>query len=95
MRDRRDPSAGKVNLFYLVPEYRGKGFGNQLERYALNLFEAAGFVHAWLRVSAANVPAVAFYTKRGWIDCGADAREPLERIMRKSFGGSAVVRPAE
>ena len=35
IRDPEDPSAGKVNLFYLRPDCRGLGLGVQLERYAL------------------------------------------------------------
>jgi GNAT superfamily N-acetyltransferase len=94
MRDRADASAGKVNLFYLVPEYRGRGLGKVLERYALGVFSRAGFSRAWLRVAAANDTAVQFYARRGWVDCGADAREPDSRIMRKPVAPDAGVRPA-
>ena len=31
-------SVGYVNLFYLIPEFRGQGFGQQLDRYAANFF---------------------------------------------------------
>src|SRR5688572_20763220 len=35
-RDPSDPAAGKVNLIYLAPEWRGRGLGRLLEAYALD-----------------------------------------------------------
>jgi GNAT superfamily N-acetyltransferase len=32
-KDMDDGKFGYVNLFYLIPDYRGKGYGRQLEQY--------------------------------------------------------------
>ena len=85
VRDPGDPSAGKVNLFYLRPDHRGRGLGGQLERYALDLFRGLGFRAAWLRVSPTNARAVAFYRKHGWVDAGRDEGVPDMRVMRKQL----------
>jgi GNAT superfamily N-acetyltransferase len=83
VRDGSDPAAGKVNLFYLRPDYRGRGLGRQLERYAVEFFRACGFGMAWLRVSPTNGRAIAFYKKNGWVDGGPDPRAPQMHVMRK------------
>ena len=81
--DSADPAAGKVNLFYLLPAYRHRGLGAQLERYALAHFRARGLTRAWLRVSPTNAPAVAFYRKHAWHDRGPDAKNLPMHIMDK------------
>ncbi len=80
-----DPSVGKVNLFYLRPDHRGRGLGGQLEQYALDFFGALGLGAAWLRVSATNTRAIAFYKKHGWVDVGCDEGVPEMRVMRKQL----------
>ena len=37
-RWKKDASVGYVNLFYLIPEYRGQGLGAQLDEYADSFF---------------------------------------------------------
>jgi GNAT superfamily N-acetyltransferase len=85
VRDPSDPSVGKVNLFYLTPDHRGRGLGGQLERYALDFFRARGFGAAWLRVSPTNTRALAFYKKHGWVDVGRDDAVPKMCVMRKQL----------
>ncbi len=85
VRDPNDPSVGKVNLFYLRPDHRGRGVGRQLERYALDFFRALGFGGAWLRVSPTNTRALAFYKKHGWVDVGRDDGVPEMCVMRKQL----------
>lgn len=85
MRDPDDPSAGKVNLFYLEPDHRGIGLGRQLEAYALAYLRDQGFARAWLRVSRTNRRAVAFYAKQAWVNSGPDARNPHMDVLRKTL----------
>lgn len=62
----RGKRVGYVDLFYLVPEYRGKGYGQiQLER-AEALFRKWGVSEYHLRVSPTNKPAMRFYEKHGF-----------------------------
>jgi GNAT superfamily N-acetyltransferase len=57
---------GYVDLFYLIPEYRGKGYGKvQVER-AEGFFRSQGVKEYHLRVSETNAPAIKFYEKHGF-----------------------------
>ncbi|TXK72398.1 GNAT family N-acetyltransferase [Paenibacillus sp. N3.4] len=56
---------GYVNLFYLTPENRSKGFGKQLVAYAESFFNRQQVNEYHLRVSPTNFHAVRFYEKHG------------------------------
>ncbi|MEM8832459.1 MAG: GNAT family N-acetyltransferase [Cyanobacteria bacterium P01_G01_bin.19] len=64
-RWKHNPSVGYINLFYLIPEFRGQGFGQQLDRYAANFFQQLGCQSARLSVSPTNLVAIRFYLKHG------------------------------
>jgi ribosomal protein S18 acetylase RimI-like enzyme len=57
---------GFVNLFYLIPEYRGKGFSHHLDDYATRYFKENGCTHCLLRVEKNNQRAIRFYEKNGF-----------------------------
>ncbi|MEH7884205.1 GNAT family N-acetyltransferase [Bacillus sp. JJ1609] len=57
---------GYVNLFYLIPEYRGKGHGTALMAYAENFFRKNKMKKYQLRVSKTNKGAISFYEKNGF-----------------------------
>jgi ribosomal protein S18 acetylase RimI-like enzyme len=69
-RWKHDLNVGYVNLFYLIPEFRGQGLGQQLDRYAANFFRQLGCRSARLNVSPTNPAAMKFYLKQGWNDLG-------------------------
>jgi len=56
---------GFVSLFYLIPEFRGKGYGEQLTNYVEELFLRNGVTEYHLRVYPTNVNAIRFYGKCG------------------------------
>ncbi|MFC5648563.1 GNAT family N-acetyltransferase [Paenibacillus solisilvae] len=56
---------GYVNLFYLIPEFRGKGYGLKLLEYAENFFRKYLVNEYHLKVSPTNVRALRFYEKYG------------------------------
>jgi GNAT superfamily N-acetyltransferase len=90
LRDgREDPSEGYVNLYYLIPEKRGAGFGALLDRYAVSWFSSRGLWRAALGVSPRNARAIRFYLKQGWSDEGVHPRHPTVRLLRKTW----AVRP--
>jgi ribosomal protein S18 acetylase RimI-like enzyme len=65
-----EPVRGYVNLFYLVPEARGRGIGATLHAYFLEFMRGGGARLARLSVSPSNAQALAYYRKHGWIDRG-------------------------
>ncbi|WP_256942554.1 GNAT family N-acetyltransferase [Bacillus sp. OV166] len=58
---------GYVNLFYLTPEYRGKGLGKELIRYAENFFRKSNVSKYHLREAPTNQRAIHLYTKSGMV----------------------------
>ncbi|MDP5274932.1 GNAT family N-acetyltransferase [Chengkuizengella axinellae] len=57
---------GYVNLFYLIEEYRNKGFGDQLIQYADKIFKKHEVTEYHLRVTTTNERAIYFYKKQGF-----------------------------
>jgi GNAT superfamily N-acetyltransferase len=66
MRLGEEPGMGYVNLFYLLPEWRGKGLGVRLHEHAVEVFTKRGMRAMRLSVSRTNEPAIAFYRRLGW-----------------------------
>jgi ribosomal protein S18 acetylase RimI-like enzyme len=58
---------GYVDLFYLIPDYRGKGFGKGLIRYADKFFRKMNISEYHLRVDSNNQRAVNLYTNSGMV----------------------------
>jgi ribosomal protein S18 acetylase RimI-like enzyme len=80
-----DSSVGYVNLFYLIPEFRGQGFGKQLDKHAANFFRHLGCKTARLSVSPTNLVAMRFYLKHGWVDLGQREDAPEVHYLEKSY----------
>jgi len=70
---------GYVNLYYLAPEWRGRGLGGQLHRYVVALLRGQGVTTAELAVSPTNARALSFYEKHGYRRLGLrpDAEPPV------------------
>jgi GNAT superfamily N-acetyltransferase len=77
---------GYVNLFYLVPEVRGTGLGDQLHQYFVDYMRAEGAWIARLRVTASNRRAMAYYTAHGWSDMGTHPNDERVHVMEFGFG---------
>ncbi|CAH0311920.1 hypothetical protein SRABI96_05039 [Peribacillus sp. Bi96] len=67
IREYEGTEIGYVNLFYLIPEYRNKGLGKELVRYAENFFRQFTVSEYHLRVSPDNQRAIRLYTKSGMV----------------------------
>jgi len=63
---------GYVNLFYLIPEYRGRGIGKELIRYVEEFFIKSNISEYHLRVSSRNERAISLYTKMGMTEINED-----------------------
>lgn len=83
------PPRGYVNLFYLVPEARGRGLGDVLHEHCLQLLHAGGARTARLSVSPSNVRALAYYRKHGWRDLGPRPEDESVRLMELECGGGS------
>jgi len=75
------PVRGYVNLFYLVPEARGRGLGEALHQYFLQFMQAGGACVARLSVSPSNSRARAYYLKQSWRDLGPRPDDPTVHLM--------------
>ena len=84
-RWRIDPSVGYVNLYYLIPEYRGRGIGCLLDEHVGLFFKQLGCKKARLSVSPSNTAAMKFYLKRGWKDLGPREDAPEVHYMEKYY----------
>jgi len=56
----------RVNLFYLTPEWRGTGAGEDLHAYVIAVLRAHGVPSAELVVSPTNARAIRYYEKHRW-----------------------------
>lgn len=74
---------GYVNLYYLIPEYRSKGLGMELIRYAENFFRKANVSEYHLRVSPDNQRAIRLYIKSGMEKVCEENEKYLVWRMRK------------
>lgn len=78
-----DPSVGYVNLYYLLPQYRGQGFSALLDNYVTNFLKSEGHSLAQLAVSPTNKRAIRFYENHGWINKGPRENSPEVHAMQK------------
>jgi RimJ/RimL family protein N-acetyltransferase len=79
--DFEDRTIGFVNLYYLVPVFRGKGLGKELHHYALAFFRDLGLSEFHLRVSLTNDKALRFYQKLGMKAVEASVEDNLIRMI--------------
>lgn len=80
-----DPTVGYVNLYYLIPEWRGRGLSTQLEKYVESSMRQMGYRSARLSVSPTNLRALKFYEKNGWKNLGPRLGHPEVHYMEKDF----------
>ena len=76
-------TVGYVNLFYVVPEFRGLGYGDRLNEYAERYFRSWEARRVELHVSPINERAVRFYLRRGYTFSEPRDRGEALRLMSK------------
>ena len=76
---------GYINLYYLAPQWRGKGIAGRLDAYAKTYLLSHGCISARLSVSKTNIRALAFYAKYGWRAAGDRPDQPDMQWMTKDF----------
>jgi ribosomal protein S18 acetylase RimI-like enzyme len=72
---------GYVHLFYLVPEQRGLGNGNELFTYAIEFFKKRSLEEYHLRVVPENYRARRFYEKHGLKEIGPELDGKVIRMQ--------------
>jgi ribosomal protein S18 acetylase RimI-like enzyme len=78
-----EPNVGHVNLYYLVPQWRGRGFASQLDGYAVAVLRDQGYRIATLNVSPTNMRAIRFYLRYGWYELGPRPDAPFVHAMAR------------
>lgn len=76
---------GYVNLFYLISEYRGKGYGAKLIEYAEQFFQENNIYVYQLRVSQTNKRAISFYNKNGFDLLRVEEEETVPRFKMQKL----------
>ena len=71
-----------VNLYYLVANQRGKGFGSKAHEHVVGTLKEYAATTATLRVSPLNEVAIKFYRSNGWQDLGADPNYETVNLYR-------------
>ncbi|MCM3741887.1 GNAT family N-acetyltransferase [Oceanobacillus luteolus] len=80
IREFEGKKIGYVNLYYLIPEMRGKGKGKELHDYAIQFFENNKVSEYHLRVSPSNTGAINFYRKNGMKEIGPEVDGKVIRM---------------
>jgi putative acetyltransferase len=60
------PRVCKMRHFYILKEYRGRGWGTELYDEALAFIKKAGYREIWLSTAAQFTDAIAFYEHKGF-----------------------------
>ncbi|MFJ7995010.1 GNAT family N-acetyltransferase [Peribacillus frigoritolerans] len=86
IREYEGNEIGYVNLFYLIPEYRSKGLGKELVRYAENFFRQFNVSEYHLRVSPDNQRGISLYTNSGMVKISEENEKyPVWRMGKSLY----------
>jgi ribosomal protein S18 acetylase RimI-like enzyme len=88
--DINDPMALEIERIYIYKQHKGKGFGKELMKFALEKAEENGKRYVWLGVWEKNEEAIAFYVKAGFKIAGIHSFRmgdeiQLDYIMKKQI----------
>jgi len=61
-----DDARAKLNKLYLLPEFHGRGFGQQLIAHACEVAAKLGARELWLQVNKRNQRAIEAYRRAGF-----------------------------
>ena len=78
-------SEAYVNLYYLAPHMRGKGYAKQLDDYVVTFLRKHKILTASLSVSKSNTVAIIFYQRQGWTVLGPRKGRPGLLTMSRNI----------
>ncbi len=81
---------GYVSLFYLTPDWRGRGLGVELVESAERYFRTCGMTEYQLRVSERNERALRFYLRQGFTKLASEERDGVVTWLM----GKSLLQPA-
>lgn len=70
-RDDDKPDAGEIIGIYLIPEYWGMGYGQEIMEFGIKKLHQLGYSHSCLWVLEDNIRARKFYEKSGFVFDGS------------------------
>ena len=82
---RNDPKRGCVNLYYLMPRWRGQGLAPALDHYVATYFQSLGIQYLSLNVNRRNLRAYHFYLAHGWTVVGPTPGVESQLRMEKEL----------
>lgn len=77
----RDEGCGWISLLYLVPEFRGKGYGVQLIGCAAAYFADRGRSAVRLHVAVTNEAAIGFYRHYGFEELAVEPGVSSDQLL--------------
>ena len=77
----RDEGCGWISLLYLVPEFRGKGYGVQLIGCAAAYFADRGRSAVRLHVAVTNEAAIGFYRHYGFDELAVEPGVSSDQLL--------------
>lgn len=80
IREFEGKEIGYINLYYLVPEMRGKSKGKKLHNYAKQFFINNKVSEYHLRLAPSNTAAIKFYRKNGMEEVGPEVDGKVIRM---------------
>jgi probable phosphoglycerate mutase len=72
---------GWISLFYLTPEFRGRGFGIQLLGYSAAFYAHCGRDRMRLHAAVTNEQAIRFYTRYGFRTIGTEPGVASDQLL--------------
>ena len=85
-------AVGYVNLFYVAPAFRGRGYGRRLNGYAERYFRSWEASRVELHVASTNARAVGFYRRMGYRFVAA-REDPRATLWKMAKDLSPVTQP--
>lgn len=77
----KDEGCGWVSLLYLIPEFRGKGYGVQLIGCAAAYFSDRGRSAVRLHVAVTNEAAIGFYKHYGFEELAVEPGVSSDQLL--------------